>query len=395
MYYGKKLTELRELYCLSKKDLAEKLNLTEQSIWLYENDSVIPKIEVYNQLKSLFNVETSYLFSNDYLNTQSFSADKIAFRSKGRIPRKKEKNELAYLAFIDYYIDYFEEPLIIPEAPIISLQNECITTINNFQNSEKNERISDIAIMARNKLELEDNKDLMYILERSGIYIVEKNNGTEIESYSAITSEGRPYIILGTEKKSAVKRNFDLAHELGHIVLHSEIAMSELSTDELKVIDDEASYFAYVFLLPADEFKNDFVKLRHKSNPNYYLDLKRKYLVSIVALESRANELKLMTYEQNRYFRDLVTRKKYKIIEPLDDELPPIRPGRIRSLVKLDLDNAVFELSSTLQEFNILPSFLEKLFNFDADFFEPYLKVEKDYFSGAKLVDFKDYNPKK
>lgn len=36
-----------------------------------------------------------------------------------------------------------------------------------------------------------------------------------------------------------------------------------------------------------------------KSNPDSYLDLKEKYLVSITALEYRAYHLKLLTFEEN------------------------------------------------------------------------------------------------
>ena len=53
-------------------------------------------------------------------------------------------------------------------------------------------------------------------LEQVGIYIVEKDLGVHIDAYSTITDNGHAWIVLGSIKKSAVRRNFDLAHELGH-----------------------------------------------------------------------------------------------------------------------------------------------------------------------------------
>ena len=63
MFYGEKLSSLRELNGLSRKDLADQLSITEQAVWQYETDSILPRIEVLNQLRSLFHVDTKYFFS--------------------------------------------------------------------------------------------------------------------------------------------------------------------------------------------------------------------------------------------------------------------------------------------------------------------------------------------
>lgn len=130
----------------------------------------------------------------------------------------------------------------------------------------------------------------------SGIYIVEKKLGLEIDAYSTITEDGRPFIILGNVKKSVVRRNFDLAHELGHLLLHTAVDMETLTRQEHKQIEQQANQFASIFLLPEEEFKRDFAELPRHSNPDYYIEMKRKYMVSLVALEYRAYQLGLLTY---------------------------------------------------------------------------------------------------
>ncbi|WP_338131949.1 helix-turn-helix transcriptional regulator [Ligilactobacillus agilis] len=42
MFYGEKLSSLRKLNGLSRKELADKLNITEQSVWQYENGLMLP-----------------------------------------------------------------------------------------------------------------------------------------------------------------------------------------------------------------------------------------------------------------------------------------------------------------------------------------------------------------
>ena len=172
MFYGEKLTDLRELYGLSRKELADSLHLTEQAIWQYETNTMLPKIEVINEMRSLFQIDAKYLFSNNYLKEKNFSEEKVAYRAKDRESRKKTKFELMFLTFVDYYINYFEEPLIIPDAPILKLQRDSKSYLENANDLDRKELISKVAMTVRRKLGLTDNKDLMYILERSGNYIL-------------------------------------------------------------------------------------------------------------------------------------------------------------------------------------------------------------------------------
>jgi transcriptional regulator with XRE-family HTH domain len=58
LFYGDKLTELRELNGLSRKDLADKLSVSEQAVWQYESDKVTPRIDVLNALRDLMEVDT-------------------------------------------------------------------------------------------------------------------------------------------------------------------------------------------------------------------------------------------------------------------------------------------------------------------------------------------------
>lgn len=391
MFYGEKLSSLRELNGLSRKDLATRLNVTEQAVWQYENDATLPKIEVMNQLRTIFNVETKYFFTRNYLASE-VSEERVAYRTTDRESRKKTKLEVTYLNYIDYYIRYLEQNLIIPEAKINQLIQACQLILNN-SNQSRSALIQQVAAYARAELGLQHNRDLMYVLEKSGIYILEKNLGMQIDAYSTITKAQRPYIVLGTFKKSAVRRNFDIAHELGHLLLHRTVDMSILTPAELKAIEKEAHLFASAFLLPEANFKVDFQKLRRKSNPDFYIDLKRKYLVSLTALEMRAYGLGLMSYQENRYFWGQLTKKDYKVNEPLDDEIPPIKPGKIRSLFKFVLDHQVIQLADLLGNFNILPEFLSQLFNLDEHFFDQYLKPQQDYFSQA-VIDLDSFRQK-
>lgn len=61
--------------------------------------------------------------------------------------------------------------------------------------------------------------------------------------------------------------------------------MHSLTKDEHKKIEKETNDFASYFLLPKEEFLKDFSLISKKSNPESYLGMKMKYIVSIGALD--------------------------------------------------------------------------------------------------------------
>lgn len=387
MFFGEKLQSLRELNGLSRKELADKLNVSEQAIWQYENEYTVPKFEIANELKRLFNVKAQFFYTEPFTKSIS-NVESIAYRSEDREARKKTKMETTYLDFISYFLDNFESKLNLPISTIKQLRDESIRFFNlsNNENSEISQ-LEFIADNARQKLDIQSNEELLYKLELSGIYILEKNMGATIDAYSTWTNEERPFIILGNRKKSAVRRNFDLAHELGHLLLHYKIDMDSLTKDEHKKIEKEANDFASFFLLPREQFLNDFSLITKKSNPESYLDMKMKYMVSIGALEYRAYKMNLLTFEENRYFYATMNRKSYRKNEPLDEDIAIVRPGKIRSLLDLIFKNQLLYLSDFLNHYYLDSIFLENLFGFENKYLNQYNeKSNREYFTNSNIV---------
>lgn len=387
MFFGEKLQSVRELNGLSRKELADKLSLSEQAIWQYENQYTSPKFEVANELKTNFNVKNKFFYTEPFINNVA-EVESIAYRAEDREARKKTKMETTFLDFISYFLEKFESKLNLPISSLPLLRDESIRFYNrSLETSDRLLQLETLAENARKKLDIHSNSELLYKLELSGIYVLEKNMGTSIDAYSTWTSHEKPFIILGNKKKSAVRRNFDLAHELGHLLLHYKIDMDSLTKDEHKIIEKEANDFASFFLLPKDQFIKDFSTISKKSNPESYFDLKMKYMVSISALEYRAYKMRLLTFEENRYFYATLNRKDYKKNEPLDEDIAIIRPGKIRSLLDLVFKNHLFSLDDILNTHHIDRSFLESLFGFENAFLSKYSESEnREYFNHSNII---------
>jgi Zn-dependent peptidase ImmA (M78 family) len=128
-------------------------------------------------------------------------------------------------------------------------------------------------------------------MESKGIVICRyEMQGENVEAFSFWNGH-RPFIFLASEKEAAVRRRYDLAHELGHLILHRWIEQSELEDRAiLKAIEGEAYKFAGAFLLPSSSFPNEVYTTRLDA----FIPLKQRWKVSIQAMIYRCADLDLI-----------------------------------------------------------------------------------------------------
>ncbi|QGZ27077.1 ImmA/IrrE family metallo-endopeptidase [Streptococcus ruminicola] len=366
MFNGQILRELRLLNGLSRDELAKKMEMSEQSIWQFETGHAQPKLETQFRLSQIFNVNFEY-FEGDSSKI-SFERSAIAFRNADATSKKTISVQEVYLNTLNRYVNYLENYVLMPDNFIDNLSDKVLDLVISKAS------ISDIAYIARKELNIsDDNSDLMFKIEKSGVYVIERMINGAADAYSAWSKDFKPYIVLGREK-SSVRRNFDLAHELGHILLHKMVDFDSLTKEELQKCEDQANLFASCFLLPEYRFIEDFKTMvgTKVSNPDSYIRMKKQYNVSIQALEYRAYKLKLLTPAQNSYFYRLITKKNYKIIEPLDKEIPLKLPGKLKSILDVILSNELISLEQMLTELRVNSDFFCQLFSIDSEFFDKY-----------------------
>ncbi|WP_424321166.1 helix-turn-helix domain-containing protein [Lacticaseibacillus chiayiensis] len=102
MFIGSKLKALRELNGYTRKDLSVQIGVTEQAVWQYETENVMPKIEILNALQQIFNVDMAFLVSGNAPKHVVHEA-KIAFRTTDRSSRKKTKLRSSLFRFCRWF----------------------------------------------------------------------------------------------------------------------------------------------------------------------------------------------------------------------------------------------------------------------------------------------------
>jgi hypothetical protein len=219
---------------------------------------------------------------------------------------------------------------------------------------------------------------MVTLLEAKGLIITSFETSTnDIDAFSQYfeINEQPLYIIAFSDNKSSAARiNFDLAHELGHIILHEWSEDNEnISREEFKQHEKEANAFAAAFLLPKDKFTADLKFM--PSDYGHYIELKKKWHVSIGAMLHRACELEVISQNQYQYNLRIMNSRNERINEPLDNVIPRTYPSLLSNAITLLIDNEVFTKASLIQEF------ANHGISMNSDELEKLLSLQKGYLS--------------
>lgn len=364
MFYGEKIKLLREMFSYTREELASKLTISEFTLWEFETNQTLPTFIQINQLKSLFNVQPSFFYAKNYIHSQVIE-ENIAYREKVTGSRKYVWSEKVYLDALAAHLKEIESVISPANGHLLTLKTKIQSSYSLDQLNTMN--LKEIASLVREELQvdLDQLPRLMYRIELAGAYVVERKIKEDVDAYSVWIGDNHyPVIVLNKCKNPEARRNFDLGHELGHLLLHSYVNHNELTSDQRKKIEKEANLFSSYLNLPEHSFKADFMSLDSPQDPDSYLELKEKYHMSIQAMAYRAYTEGWMSKEENRLFWRSLTRKGYKKHEPLDHSMNIVVPGKIRALIIQGLEKNLLTLDDLLNRFHVTIEFLEDHFGF-------------------------------
>lgn len=163
--------------------------------------------------------------------------------------------------------------------------------------------------------------DVVGAAEDAGAWVVLRDLESDLlDAVSQRADENIP-LFLVNNRVPGDRCRFSMAHEIGHIILHTEPGPGGEQ-------EKQADAFAAEFLMPAKDIRADFSgdvaipKLK---------ELKRKWRVSMAALLRRARSLNTITEWQYRNIIVEMSALGYRTAEPMD--IPLEQPCRVSRLV--------------------------------------------------------------
>lgn len=294
---NKQLTFAREYRGYSQTELADSIKgLSQSNLSRFEKGFGVLSDDIQRKIIEYLNFPEE--FFNRKINSTIENANYRKRASIGKNITQRFENKCK---LIGYIIDEFSESIEWLDFTLSPL------------NVEEGYTPQYIANYNRKLLKLtkdEPVKNIMSLLEQSGVIIYEIDEIEKFDGVSFITDKGFPVIIVNKNFSNDRKR-FTIAHELGHILLHNE-NLYPISSYRDK--EKEANIFASEFLMPEDEIKNSLRQLKMSDLG----DLKSYWLTSMSSVIRKAKDLNFLDDNRYRYFMIEMSRYGYNKKEPIE-----------------------------------------------------------------------------
>jgi len=384
-FNGIRLREGRLYRGTTITDLAEELSITKQMISKYENNKAIPPFDTVQKISEFLKFPFQY-FYEDTIKVNSGSTFFRSLLTTGKKEREMQYDRAKYLTIIRVLL---EEYVDFPNLDIEQFQSS-----NEDDIEEITKRLRDYWSLGNEPI-----SNLVLLLETRGFTVsslaLEKANIDAFGTQYIVNDKVYETIVLGSDKQSFYRRQFDLAHELGHKILHdSNLDLTSISKEEFREIENEAHDFAACFLLPRDGFGRD-VSI-YPTDLEYYKVLKKKWNVSIGAMVMRAYKLNIIGASTYQYLQRQISVKKWRTKEPFDDVKEMATPVGMKQAIELLIENEHITAKDFLKELSdkyhlsLHHAEVEQLLGLDKN----YLKPETPEFSD-NVVSINDLKSKK
>lgn len=345
-----RLSQARAARAMTQTALAKASGISSSTISKWEKGDQMPEFAALEKVAAALSLPTTWFLAP----IPELGNRTLFFRSNSSlaaIGRSVARTRLEWLAETSLYIQEWigwpevklparlsrKDALSIPDAEIETLAMECRMLW---------------------KLGNGPIQHVINAVEAAGIIITREALGyMKMDGVSGwFDADQRPYMFISADKTSAVRNRFDVAHELGHILMHSELTKEdeELYHNEL---ERQAHLFASAFLLPAETIAHSL------SYPTLdtLLALKKKWMVSIGALIMRAKSLELIDDAYATRLWKNYSARGWRKGEPLDDIIPAENPYLMPMAVKMLLDQGGFSKPILIEKLGLPAEDLELL----------------------------------
>jgi Zn-dependent peptidase ImmA (M78 family) len=306
------LATVREARGKTQTELAAALQVSQALVGKWEADLAVPSDKQVSALAEALNVQSN-LFMVDRPRGLSSMSD-FYHRAFAKAKRSDVKMIHARCSLMDLQVDRLLNIGKVPDDRIPSIDPD-----NHAGNVER------VAMMARTYMGIGSGPidNLVEVLERCGSIVLDRE--LEVDDVDALCRwmPELPKLFFVNGKRPPDRIRFNLAHELGHTVMHFDKDV------EPKLAELQANRFAAAFLMPAQDIRRD---LRGPITLTELSSLKRKWRVSMAALAMRARHLEAI--DEKRYASICVqmSRNGWRKTEPV--ALAPEPPTAFKRLLR-------------------------------------------------------------
>lgn len=308
MSIGDRIKLARRRMSMSQDALAQQAQVSKMAISKYEREEDIPSSGVLLRLSAALQMPVEFFFRPPAARVQL-----QAFRKRSTLGAKEQEAVMAQIQeWLERYLEV-EELLQENQAPV---------TLPKFQVDSMGE-IEKAALELRRLWNLGDDaiENLMELLEDQQIKVGLVDGFDDFDACTFLAGESP--VIVTKLGQPGDRQRFNLAHELGHLVL-------EVGQD--MAVEKASHRFAGAFLVPAETARRELGEQRSNLDFNELYLLKQKYGLSMQAWVSRARDLDIIDENTAERLFLSFSAKGWRKIEP-GEPLISEKPLRMQRLI--------------------------------------------------------------
>jgi transcriptional regulator with XRE-family HTH domain len=300
--FARNLSRLRKMQGLSQEELADRTDLTRQTVSKYEKGEADPSISMLNKFAEALDAPVEYFFKDNNSEFDDFNYGfKIVDVSRTFTNIKyREYEKLDDNTNVAVKRTAFEKLSKLLEVErILGSEIKFKNPIKNLQDINTKEKAEQAALEVRKKWALYDNPfaNVISVLEREGVKIIEVTADTTFEGLSAEYMEF-PIIVLNDAIHEVTRKRFTALHELGHLILQIP---DGLNYEKIERICDA---FASMLILPKELLILELGQSRTNLSFKELNLIKQKYGISIHALLVSAGFARIISWKKYREMYD-------------------------------------------------------------------------------------------
>jgi Zn-dependent peptidase ImmA (M78 family)/DNA-binding XRE family transcriptional regulator len=343
---------------LSKGQLASLVGVAASTVTKWCKGDQSPEASTFDRLATVLNVQPEWLARPMLKPTSApfYRSNASALKAaRAKLEARTEwTQELAY--YFNDYVEFpevklpqrdFQHPEEISDADIEAAAEECRTLWQLGRGP-----IQNLALAA----------------ESAGIILVREE--TEISAIEGLSSWSevlnRPIILLSADKANGFRSRFDLAHEIGHLILHRHIPRAD-ERDRYNQMEKQAHRFAGALLLPAESFASE---VRIPANLDNLLILKQRWGTSVAAMMMRLHALGLLNDDEKLVLFKRRSARWGSKSEPGDEKWAPEIPRLLRRTVDLLVNESIVPADVLPRHLGFSPTDIIKICSLRDNYFD-------------------------
>lgn len=317
MIHGERIRQVREYLGWTQQDLAAQLLVSQPFVANMESGVAKPPMDAVTTL--VFKSGFPLSFFEVPTESTDFPLGSLLFRAHSDMKDREQRVVHRHAQMAYEIVRHLLASKLIRDIPV--------RVPRTMERDPEH-----AAMMARSELGLSNDSPVRHTIatmEAAGVIVIALPRsfarGDAFSAWAFADDVRRRPVVVLSGGRPADRVRMNAAHELGHLVMHQQVAASA------SALEDDAKRFASAFLLPADAMRQMVVA---PVTLDTFVSLKLRWGVSIQGLIVRSHSLGLITPRKYKSLMQRLSARGWRLNEPLSSQVPMERPRVVRQMAE-------------------------------------------------------------